>query len=341
MTLKTIDAHAAGEPLRLITEGAPSARGRTMLDKRTWMARHADHVRRALMLEPRGHADMCGALLTEPTSPGSHAGILFMDNGGYTTMSGHGIIAATTIVLEHGLLLPGGDGRTIVFDTPAGTIRARAAVGAGDAGGAGAAGERRRVTSVSYANVPAFVVQGGVDVAVGARRLRADVAFSGAFYAIVDTEAVGIPLDAAHLPELRRAASAVKMALERSIDVIHPVQPLLCGLHGVIFTGPPNSERAALRSVTVFGEAQVDRSAGGNGTAAVMAVVDAMGLLSDDQPFVHESLFGMTFSGRLAGRTLAGGFPAVIAEIEGAAWVTGEHTFVVADDDPLRAGFRV
>src|SRR3954466_15234736 len=154
LQLRTIDAHAAGEPLRLIVEGFPSPHGKTMLDKREWVRRHADHLRRALMLEPRGHADhrrrggmpgprghadMYGAILTEPVMPGSHAGVLFMHNEGYSTMCGHGIIAVTTMALERGLLMPGGDGASIVYDAPAGTIRARAKLGAGGAGGAGGA----------------------------------------------------------------------------------------------------------------------------------------------------------------------------------------------------------
>src|SRR5215510_15666978 len=126
--LKTIDAHAAGEPLRLIVDGFPSPRGKTMLEKREWVRTHADHLRRALMLEPRGHADMYGAILTEPVAPGSHAGVLFMHNEGYSTMCGHGVIAVTTIALERGLLMPGGDGRSIIYDSPAGTIRAKASV---------------------------------------------------------------------------------------------------------------------------------------------------------------------------------------------------------------------
>src|SRR5678816_2116373 len=128
LTLKTIDAHAAGEPLRLIVDGLPTPRGRTMLEKREWVLNHADHLRRALMLEPRGHADMYGALFTEPVSPGSHAGVLFMHNEGYSTMCGYGIVAVTTIALERGLLVPGGDGATVVCDAPAGAVRARARI---------------------------------------------------------------------------------------------------------------------------------------------------------------------------------------------------------------------
>src|SRR3954470_18342291 len=314
ISVKTIDAHAAGEPLRLIVDGFPSPRGKTMLEKREWVRRHADHIRRALMLEPRGHADMYGAILTEPVSPGSHAGVLFMHNEGYSTMCGHGVIAVTTMALERGLLMPGGDGATIVYDAPAGTIRARAKiVGAGRAGGAGAVedaeGARQagsddavpniRVESVSFQNVPSFVLHGGMVVKLASRTIRADVAFGGAFYAIVDSEAVGLPIDAAHLPELRRVGMEIKHAIEAAQTIVHPLDAGLTGIYGTIFTGPPSGEDADLRNVTIFADAEVDRSPCGTGTAAVMAVVNAMGLLGADKPFVHESLIGTRFLGRV------------------------------------------
>jgi proline racemase len=346
--LKTIDAHAAGEPLRLIVDGFPSPRGKTMLAKREWVRTHADHLRRALMLEPRGHADMYGAILTEPVAPGSHAGVLFMHNEGYSTMCGHGVIAITTIAIERGLIMPGpaapqaagrteagGDGTTIVYDAPAGTIRARAMIRAGEAGEAG------RVESVSFLNVPSFVLHGGMIVKLATRTIRADVAFGGAFYAIVDSESVGLPIDAAHLPELRRAGMEIKLAIEAAQTIVHPLDAGLTGIYGTIFTGPPNDERADLRNVTIFADAEVDRSPCGTGTAAVMAVVDAMGLLGSDRPFVHESLIGTRFTGRVASRTEVGELPSIVPEIEGSAWITGEHTFLVDESDPLKDGFRI
>jgi proline racemase len=336
--VKTIDAHAAGEPLRLIVDGFPSPQGRTMLAKREWLKRHADELRRALMLEPRGHADMYGAVLTEAVSPGSHAGVLFMHNEGYSTMCGHGIVAVTTIALERGLLMPGGDGASVVYDSPAGTIRARARFGAGGPGGAGGSG---RVESVSFVNVPSFVLHGGLAVKLSTRTIRADVAFGGAFYAIVDCEAVGLPIDIAHLPELRRVGMEIKDAIEAAHTIAHPLEPGLQGIYGTIFTGPPTSDAADLRNVTIFADAEVDRSPCGTGTAAVMAVVDAMGLLSESRPFVHESLIGTRFNGRIAGRTTVGEYQAITPEIEGSAWITGEHTFLVDEADPLKDGFRI
>ncbi len=314
-----------------------------MLEKREWVKKHADHLRRALMLEPRGHADMYGAILTEPVSPGSHAGVLFMHNEGYSTMCGHGIVAVTTMALERGLLMPGGDGTSVVYDSPAGIIRARARFRAGGPGGAGGAGtaEMVRVDSVAFVNVPSFVLHGGLTVKLAARSVRVDVAFGGAFYAIVDAEAVGLPIDAAHLPELRRVGMEIKHAVEAARTITHPLDPGLHGIYGTIFTGPPNDEGADLRNVTIFADAEVDRSPCGTGTAAVMAVVDAMGLLGTEKPFVHESLIGTRFNGRVAGRTAVGDYEAIVPEIEGSAWITGEHTFLVDETDPLREGFRI
>jgi proline racemase len=348
ITLKTIDAHAAGEPLRLIVDGFPTPHGKTMLVKREWVRTHADHLRRALMLEPRGHADMYGAILTEPVAPGSHAGVLFMHNDGYSTMCGHGVIAVTTMALERGLLMPGGDGLTVVYDSPAGTIRARATLRSSfdtrrmsDPLALSPSKDEFRVDSVAFLNVPSFVLHGGLTVKLASRTIRADVAFGGAFYAIVDSEAVGLPIDAAHLPELRRAGMEIKHAIEAAQTIVHPLDTGLMGIYGTIFTGPPSDERADLRNVTIFADAEVDRSPCGTGTAAVMAVIDAMGLLGSERPFVHESLIGTRFSGRVASRTEVAEHQAIIPEIEGSAWITGEHTFLVDDTDPLKEGFRI
>jgi trans-L-3-hydroxyproline dehydratase len=316
-----------------------------MLEKREWVLRHADHLRRALMLEPRGHADMYGAILTEPVTPGSHAGVLFMHNEGYSTMCGHGIVAVTTIALERGLLLPGGDGTTVIYDSPAGTIRARARLAARARGTedtkAAEDTEAPRVESVAFVNVPSFVLHGGLIVKLGSRHIRADVAFGGAFYAIVDSEAVGLPIDVPHLAELRRVGMDIKEAIEAAHTIAHPLEPGLRGIYGTIFTGPSSDERADLRNVTIFADAEVDRSPCGTGTAAVMSVIDAMGLLGDEKPFVHESLIGTRFSGRVASRTVVGDYQAIVPEIEGSAWITGEHTFLVDDTDPLKDGFRI
>src|ERR671913_708841 len=198
--IETIDAHTAGEPLRLIVGGFPSVEGATILEQREFVRANFDYLRRALMLEPRGHADMYGALLTTPEHPGSHAGVLFMHNEGYSTMCGHGVIAVTTIAIERNLiLLPReADGSVrLTLDSPAGPIYATARL------------DGERVTSVSFRNVPSFVLHAAVPVVVNGREIRADVAFGGAFYAIVDSEAVGIPVIPQRLPELRKAGMEI------------------------------------------------------------------------------------------------------------------------------------
>ena len=332
MQIRTIDAHTAGEPLRLIIDGFPRVEGSTMLERREWVRANCDHLRTALMLEPRGHADMYGALLTEPERPDSDAGVLFMHNEGYSTMCGHGVIAVVTMALERGLIVPR-DGDRIVLDAPAGQIRARARVRR-EAG-------RTRVARVSFVNVPSFTLHAALPIRLGSREVSVDVAFGGAFYAIVDAESAGLPVRAEYLSELRRAGMAIKHAVEAAVQVTHPDEPGLNGIYGTIFTGPPSSETAHLRNVTIFAEAEVDRSPCGTGTCAVMAVLAAMGLLGPDQPFVHESIIGTSFHGRVVGETSVGEYPAILPEIEGEAYVTGENVFLIDERDPLRYGFRL
>jgi len=336
----------AGEPLRLIVDGAPRPSGKTMAQKRDWMKRHADQVRRAVVLEPRGHRDMCAAMLTEPVAPGSDAGILFLQNDGYPAILGHGVIAAATIGIEARLIGFGGPDKVrptaaeahIAFDTLAGTVHTRARLQS--------RGDAQHVDSVVLTNVPSFVLSGGHTVHVplsraesrGSRELRVDIAFGGVFYAIADTEAIGIPLTVSRLPDLRRLGVEIRAAINAAGAITHPVDESLSGVAAVIFTGPPQDPEAHLRNVTVFGDGAVDRSPCATGTSAVMAVLDAMGLLRDDQTFVHESVIGTLHHARLVRRTQVGDYPSIVTDVEGSAWITGEHTFHIDDDDPLKQG---
>jgi trans-L-3-hydroxyproline dehydratase len=335
--IQTIDAHTAGEPLRLIVSGFPTVKGKTVLEQREYVRKRHDQFRRALMLEPRGHTDMYGALLTPPEREDSHAGVLFMHNEGYSTMCGHGIIAVATIAIERRLIVvpqdPGGT-MTLVLDSPAGQIHAVATMDP----------SRSRVTSVRFRNVPSFVLHAALPLKVGNRDVRADVAFGGAFYAIVDAEAVGIPIVRERLTDLRRVGMEIKHEVEKAVQVVHPEEPALKGVYGTIFTGQPSDAGADLRNVTIFADAEVDRSPCGTGTCAVMAVLSAMGMLRDrEQTFTHESIIGTRFRGRVLEETTLStpAIPAIIPEIEGEAHITGEHTFVIDDDDPLRHGFRL
>jgi proline racemase len=332
--IKTVDAHLGGQALRLVVDGFPRPHGRTVLQQREWLKRNADALRRAVVLPPRGHIDLVAALLTEPISPHAHASLLLMDAAGYPSMSGHGVIAATTIAIERALIFSRDFDRTeapLVLDTPAGTVRARARLIAH--------GEAQRVDAVAMTNVPAFVHAASHVVKVGTRPLRVDIAFGGVFYAIVDTEATGIPLLPARLPELRRLGIDICSSLD--VEPKHPADSRLAGIGGVIFTGPPQDPEAHLRNVTVGSGGSVDLSASATGTSAVMAVLDAMGLLPEGQPFVHEGLSGSLLRGRVTGRSQVGDMAAVITEIEGSAWITGDHTFLLDEDDPFREGWSL
>jgi proline racemase len=275
---------------------------------------------------------MTAAVLTEPTSPDAHAGLLFMDAEGYPTMSGHAVIAAATVAVERSLFFSRDDTDVetrLTFETPAGTVYARVRLRS--------RGATRRVDEVTFTGVPSFVHTAGQPVRVGTREVRVDVAFGGVFHAIVDTEAVGIPLESARVPDLRRLGTDIRAAVNAS-EFEHPVQPALNGVAGVIFTGPPRDPEAHLQNVVVSA-GTVRRSPGGTATAALMAVLDAMGLLADDQTFVHESLSGSLLRGRIVQRTEVGGRAAIIPEISGTAWVTGEHTFLIDEEDPFKEGF--
>lgn len=302
-----------------------------MLAKRAWAQKHLDHHRRALMLEPRGHADMYGALFTEPVTPGAHAGVLFMHNEGWSTMCGHGVIAVTTIAIQRDLIWTGGT--SLVLDSPAGVIEATPTIVD--------AGDQRRVSAVAFRNVPSYVVEAGLPIKLGGRTVLVDVAFGGAFYAIVDAEAAGLAIEPAKLPELRRVGMEVKREVERLRQVVHPNDAGLTGIYGTIFTAPAQHPDAHLRNVTIFADAEVDRSPCGTGTAAVMAVLSEMGVLGEDGPFVHESIVGTLFTGTIVGRIQIGDRPGIVPEIQGSAWITGEHTFLIDGDDPLKAGFRL
>lgn len=325
----TVDAHAGGAPVRLITAGAPSPRGRGMREKTQWMARRADHIRCALMLEPRGHRDMTGVMLTEPVLPGSHAGLIFMHADGYAPMAGHAVIATTLLAITRGLIVPGGDGRSLTYDTVAGRIPARII------------DDPARVGSrVAFTNVPSFVLSGGLSIKAGGRPVRADVAFGGAFYAIVDAESLGLSAAYEHLGALRQFSHEITEAIESVVDVTHPLDPRMTGLAGTLFTAPATCHDAHLRNVTALATGAAGRAASGTGLSAILAVLDAMGVLNEDEPFVLEGLSGQRLTGRVAGRTMVADLPGLIPEIEGSAWVTGEHRFVAAPDDPFARGFE-
>ena len=324
--IRTIDAHAAGEPLRVVLSGVDPIPGASIPEKRRYAQRHLEGLRRVLMFEPRGHADMYGAIPTEPVTPDGRLGVLFMHNEGWSTMCGHGIIALVTVALETGML-PHGEGE-IRIDAPAGRVAARARTAGG------------RVLGVAFDNVPSFVVSLHSVVEVpGLGRVTYDLAFGGAFYAYVDAAPLGLDLSAAGYRDVIDAGMRIKRAVMASREIAHPTEPDLGFLYGTIFSGPPRESGGTLRNVCVFAEGEVDRSPTGTGVSGRVAIEHARGRLAPGAHIVVESVIGTRFSGRVKETTRFGPYDAVVPEIEGSAWITGRHEMLIAPDDLLADGF--
>jgi proline racemase len=336
ITIITIDAHAAGEPLRIITSGLPELPGATMLEKRRYMQQHFDHIRRALMWEPRGHQDMYGCVLTDPVSREGDLGVLFMHNEGYSTMCGHGVIALVTALLESGAMLPTGQQAEINLDTPAGLVRATTHhTGDGRV-------EPIRVERVSFLNVPSFVYARDLEITVpDFGQLKVDVAFGGAFYAVLDAEQVGLRVTPEQVERLAAAGEVIKRAVNAVLPIKHPFEEDLGFLYGTILTGPPEDPAHHSRNVCIFANAEVDRSPTGTGVSARLALLHAKGEITEGQQIVIESILGANsaFGGRVVGQTQVGPHEAIIPEVSGRAFITGRHEFFIDPRDELGRGF--
>ena len=328
LKITTIDAHTEGEPLRVITGGFPDLPGDTILARRAYLKENMDHLRKALMWEPRGHADMYGCILTPSITPEADLGVLFMHNEGFSTMCGHGIIALTTVALETGIIPRIEPETSVKIDTPAGLVTARAKV-ADD-----------RVKSVSFQNVPSFVFAMDKVVQVpGLGEVKYDVAFGGAFYAYVKAEDVGLACKPEEYRTLIEKGTAIKQAVMESLPVVHPFEQDLNFLYGTIFVAAPQAQGAHSRNVCIFAGGEVDRSPTGTGVSGRLALLHERGEIDLNQPIVIESIIGTRFKGRIIETTNFGPYSAVIPEVEGSAYITGCHEFLIDPEDPLQEGF--
>jgi proline racemase len=325
----TVDMHTAGEPLRIITSGIPNLKGKTILEKRAFFKENLDHIRRVLMYEPRGHHGMYGCVITAPVNEGSDLGVLFMHNEGLSTMCGHGIIAVVTYGIETGLLEVTGSQQKVVIDSPAGKVTAYAEC------------EGTKVKSVSFENVPSFVFYEDFPLQRLGENIKADIAYGGAFYAVVNAKDLGLKVDIEHLSELQKWGVRIKKEIESGIQVKHPYEKDINGIYGVIISDQPKKEDSNLRNVTIFAEGQIDRSPCGTGTCARLAVLKHKGKLQIGQHFVHESIVDSQFIGEIVSETKVEQYPAIIPRVSGKAFITGMHQFVVDPTDPLYDGFLI
>jgi proline racemase len=323
-----VDSHAGGEPFRVVIEGLPEIPGDTVLKRRSHARTHLDHLRKALMWEPRGHADMYGGLIGPPASADGDISVLFIHNEGFSTMCGHGIIALAKVVLETGILPMTEPETTLRVDTPAGMVTATSVVCDG------------RVTRTRFRNVPSFSADIDARVQVpDLGEVRYDLGFGGAFYALVDVGEVGLDVDDA--AALIAAGRIIKQEIAATRSIDHPEDPELGFLYGVIFTGPPRDPSHHSRNVCVFADGEVDRSPTGTGVSARLAVMAARGEIAPGEPVVVESLVGSTFTGRIVETVEISGRAAVTPEIEGSAHLTGRAELWLDPEDELGRGFLV
>jgi proline racemase len=316
--VETVDYHTGGEPFRIVTGGVPPPEGATILERRRFARDRLDHVRRLLVFEPRGHADMYGCHVVPANDEGADLGVVFFHNEGYSTACGHGTIALVTWALDEGVV-EGREGETrVVVDVPSGRLETWATVDEG------------RVRSVRFRNVPSFVWAEGLDAA----GRSVDLAFGGAFYASLEER-----VSPAELPRLIELGRRIKAELETRHDVVHPLEPELRDVYGVIFWQEEGTAPLTHRNVTVFADGEVDRSPCGSGTSARLALLDAQGRLARGDALHHLSIVGSRFTGRVVDETEVAGRPAVVTEVEGSAFRTGRAAFELDPDDPLGEGF--
>jgi proline racemase len=327
--VRTVDYHTAGEPFRIVTAGVPELEGRRILDRRRWAKENLDDVRRLLVNEPRGHADMYGCFVTPPDDDWADLGVVFFHNEGYSTACGHGTIALVTWAIDSGRIAvePGSSRVSVTVDVPSGRLACEARLD-----------HEGKVEAVRFRNVPSFVLARDVTVRTSRGPITVDVAYGGAFYATLEAASVGLGLNRADLPQLIALQRELRPALERSLDVVHPAERDLAGIYGVIFwerIGP-----AEQRNVAVFANGEIDRSPCGSGTSARLAVLRERGELAIGEPFRHRSLVDSAFEAWVVDEGPAvGRHRSVITEVEGSAYRTGESMFSLDPRDPLGTGF--
>lgn len=323
-----IDTHTEGMPTRVVTSGFGTLPGSTMMERSLHVGSELDHLRRLLMFEPRGHAAMSGAILQPPIRPDADLGVVYIEVTGCLPMCGHGTIGVVTAAIENGLVTVEEPVTRVRLDTPAGLVVATAAVLDGQA------------TSVTLENVASFVLVEDASIQVdGFGDVTCDVAFGGNFYVIVDAGQLDLTIEPHREQDLIDAGMAVVRAADAQLDLVHPADPSIRGTHHALLTSPP--EQGSGHGTVVISPGYLDRSPCGTGTSARMAQLWTRSQLSLNEPFVHTSIIGSSFTGTLVHETEVEGIAAVIPTITGRAWVTGLATYLLDPTDPFQSGFQL
>ena len=329
-TFFCIDAHTAGNPVRVVAGGAPPLKGATMSERRQHFMRDYDWIRTGLMFEPRGHDVMSGSVVYAPTREDTDAAIVFIETSGCLPMCGHGTIGTVTVMIEEGLVTPKVEGR-LRLEVPAGIVEAEYT-----------RDNHGNVVNVRIRNVPAFLYQTGLSVDVpDFGRLVFDVAYGGNFYAIVEPQENYRDLDDLSAFDIQKLSPVVRRLINEKYTFVHPENPSIAGLRHILWAGRAHNPAAHARNAVFYGEKAIDRSPCGTGTSARIAQLAARGQLKVGDEFVHESIIGSLFHGRVEEKAKVGDYDAVVPSIAGQAWITGHNTIFLDDRDPFVKGFSV
>jgi 4-hydroxyproline epimerase len=328
-TFKCIDAHTCGNPVRLVVEGGPSLQGADMSEKRQHFMREFDWIRKGLMFEPRGHDMMSGSILYPPHDPANDTAVLFIETSGCLPMCGHGTIGTVTIAIEQGLVKPRQPG-LLRLEVPAGLVTVSYVQ------------EGNKVKSVRITNVKSYLAGENLTAdCPGLGELKFDVSYGGNFYAIVDVQPNFPGLERFKAEQLIGYARELRRKINERYTFVHPENPTIKGCSHVLWTGKVLDPASTARNAVFYGDKAIDRSPCGTGTSARMAQWHAKGRLRKGEPFIHESIIGSKFTGRIEEVTELAGRPAIIPSVEGWAKVTGFNTIILDDDDPYVHGFQV
>ena len=328
-TFFCVDAHTCGNPVRVVAGGGPILEGKNMSEKRQHFLQEYDWIRRGLMFEPRGHDMMSGSILYPPADPENDIGILFIETSGCLPMCGHGTIGTVTIAIEQGLVQPKIPGK-LRLETPAGLVHVEYQQ------------EGAKVKSVKLTNIPSYLAAEKIKVNcpdLGA--LEVDVAYGGNFYAIVDPQSNFKGIEHYTAADLIRWSPVIRDRINATHEFVHPDNPTICGLSHLLWTGATISQEADARNAVFYGDKAIDRSPCGTGTSSRMAQWYAKGKLKKGDRFVHESIIGSIFVGRVEELTTVGDYDAIVPSIEGWARITGYNNIIIDDDDPYAHGFQV
>lgn len=325
--LKTIDSHTMGESTRIVYEGFPTLEGETMMEKKKYVSEHYDFLRKALMLEPRGHRDMFGALLTEPVHYEADIGVIFMDSGSYLNMCGHGSIGTATMLVETGMVKVTEPYTDVVLDAPSGIIKTRVHV------------EHGKPVAASILNVPSFLYKEDQILHLeDCGDIVYDISFGGSFFALIDAEKIGLRLEMDNIDQITKLGIKIRDVINSTVEIKHPYLDIT-SVDLVEFYAHTYNPKADMKNCVIFGNAQADRSPCGTGTSAKLAALYAKGLIGLNQEFTYESITGAIFKGVATTAVDVDGRTGIIPKIMGSAYITGLNEWIIDESDPLKYGF--